>query len=400
MEKSQQNRQGGPLDRFAAGFEKDLKGQGYRSTQQLLGLLTEVSDWLDSRNLSACDLTPACTDVFLSERRAKFPARSLSQRGLQPMLDYLVRVEAVPAQQPVGPRSVIDALLDRYEQYLIAERGLAVPSIRNYTGVARQFLSHADVRSETSLENLTTADVTAFVLSECRRCKTGSAKAMTTRLRSLLRFLYVEGTTPNALSGAVPTVASWRLSSLPKAIAPSFLAALLVSCDRSTATGRRDYAILVVLSRLGLRAGEVAGLQLDHIDWRAGELVICGKGNRKDRLPLPVDVGAAIVEWLQNDRPLCTDRAVFLRMRAPQKALSAGGISAVAWHACDRAGLAHIGAHRLRHTAATQMLQSGASLGEVGQVLRHRDHDTTSIYAKVDRQALGAVVKSWPGGAA
>jgi integrase len=175
---------------------------------------------------------------------------------------------------------------------------------------------------------------------------------------------------------------------------------LLKSCDRRTSVGRRDFAILMVLSRLGLRAGEVAGLHLRDIDWRQGDVVVRGKANREDRLPLPGDVGEAIVGWLRRGRPRGECQAVFTRVRAPHRELSSGGISAIVWHACERAGLPRVGAHRLRHTAATEMLRAGGSLAEVGQVLRHRSQDTTSIYAKVDRRSLIAVVRPWPGGVA
>jgi site-specific recombinase XerD len=248
-----------------------------------------------------------------------------------------------------------------------------------------------------TLNTLTTAEVSEFVLSECRRCKVASAKSATTRLRALLRFMYVVGLTSNELAGAVPSVASWRLASLPTAIDAPDVARLLRSCDRRRSMGRRDFAVLMILSRLGLRAGEVARLQLESIDWRAGEVVVQGKGSREDRLPLPVDVGEAIVGWLERGRPQCVDRSLFTPVRAPQQGLSSGGVSVIVTHACDRAGLPPAGAHRLRHTAATGMLRAGSSLAEVGQVLRHQRPETTAIYAKVDRRSIVAVVRPWPG---
>ena len=227
--------------------------------------------------------------------------------------------------------------------------------------------------------------------------KVASAKATTTRLRSFLRFLYVRGLTTSSLVGAVPSVAAWRLACLPKGLEATQIAAVLGSCDRASAIGRRDYAILVVLARLGLRAGEVAGLQLEDIDWRAGDLLVRGKGSRIDRLPLPVDVGEALADWLQQGRPRCVDRSLFVRMRAPQRGLSPEANSAVVARAGERAGLPPVGVHALRHTAATEMLRAGASLSDVGQVLRQHSSEVTSIYAKVDRQALSMVVRPWPG---
>jgi integrase len=196
---------------------------------------------------------------------------------------------------------------------------------------------------------------------------------------------------------AVPKVASWRLATLPKAVDTATVKALLASCDRRTSFGRRDFAVLMMLVRLGLRAGEVTSLHLEDIDWRAGEILIRGKGPRLERLPLPVDVGEAIAGWLRRGRPRCSTREVITRVRAPHEALTSGGISAIVHAACLRAGVDHIHAHRLRHTAATDMLRAGAGLVEIGQVLRHRSLITTAIYAKVDRAGLRELASPWPG---
>jgi integrase/recombinase XerD len=223
---------------------------------------------------------------------------------------------------------------------------------------------------------------------------------LVTRLRAFLRFLHLDGVIDRDLAGAVPSVASWRLAGLVKALDSRTVAQLLASCDRRTRVGRRDYAVLIVLSRLGLRAGEVAALRLADIDWRAGELSVRGKGSRHERLPLPSDVGDALAGWLSRGRPRCECVFVFTRAVAPLGGLSSGGVSTIVQRACRRAGLPVVGAHRLRHTAATEMLRAGGSLAEVGQVLRHRGRDVTSIYAKVDRLALAAVVARWPGAVA
>jgi len=201
------------------------------------------------------------------------------------------------------------------------------------------------------------------------------------------------------LAAAVPTVAGWRLAGLPTAFGRQEVARLLASCDRRRTFGRRDFAGLGLLTRLGLRAGEVAALELPDIDWRRGEVVIRGKGRRQERLPLPVDVGEAIVGWLRKGRPHCECTKVFTRVRAPHRGLTSGGVSAIVRAACARAGLPEVNAHRLRHTAATEMLRAGAGLAEVGQVLRHASLLTTSIYAKVDRTALRSLAQPWPGSA-
>ena len=236
------------------------------------------------------------------------------------------------------------------------------------------------------------------MVARCPGQSRGAAKLTVTALRSLLGFLHVEGVLARSLVEAVPSAASWRLSGLPKALEADDVARLMASCDRATANGVRDFAVLTLLVRLGLRAGEVAGLGLDDVDWRAGELVILGKGRRAERLPLPVDVGEAITAYLQAGRPVSAqDRALFQRVRAPHQALTTGGVTQLVVAASRRAGLGQIHAHRLRHTAATQMLRAGVPLEQVGQVLRHRAVLTTAIYAKVDRDALAGLARPWPG---
>jgi integrase/recombinase XerD len=389
----------GPLVPFAAGFKQYLTELGYRSGHGLVGWMAELSAWMSGQSLEPGDLDRDAWERFVSQRAFASGAGRQRWRGaVSPLVEYLGEVAGLPAWGP-PPAScdLVGIVVDDYERYLRDERGMAGRSVRNYLQVARLFLSFAvPAAGELELDALTASVVIEFVTAQTRRLKVASSKAATTRLRSFLRFLYVRSLMTASLAGAVPSVASWRLASLPKSLEPSQVAALLVSCDRRSSIGRRDYAILVVLGRLGLRAGEVAGLQLEDIDWRAGDLLVRGKGSRVDRLPLPVDVGEAVAGWLQRGRPRCVDRSVFVRMRAPQRGLSPEGISAVVWHACERAGLPPICAHRLRHTAATQMLRGGASLSEVGYVMRQRSSEVTSIYAKVDRRALQAVIRPWP----
>jgi integrase/recombinase XerD len=212
----------------------------------------------------------------------------------------------------------------------------------------------------------------------------------------LLHFLYLEGRTPSALTSAVLGVAGWSMSSLPRAVSPEVATRLIASCDLATPVGRRDRAVLILLSRLGLRGQEVAGLELGDIDWRAGEVTISGKGNRKERLPLPADVGEALVDYLRDGRPQSTSRRVFLSVRAPLRPLSPSAVRSVVRDACRRVGIPVIGAHRLRHMVGTETLRAGASLAEVGQLLRHADQLTTANYAKVDRKALVALARPWP----
>jgi site-specific recombinase XerD len=256
-----------------------------------------------------------------------------------------------------------------------------------YGPVARLFLAEREGPDGLELEQLSAADVTRFLTRECPKRSVSGVRDMVCALRSLLRYLHLAGLIEAPLVWAVPSVADLRDRTLPRGLEPASVKELLASCDRRTLLGRRDYAILVLLARLGLRAGEVAAIQLNDVDWRGGLLLVRGKGSRQDVLPLPVDVGEAIVSYLRR-RPRCECRALFLRVTAPRRELDRSTIGWVVRAACDRAGLPRVGAHRLRHTAATEMLRQGASLAEIGQVLRHREQKTTAIYAKVDRKAL------------
>jgi integrase/recombinase XerD len=291
-------------------------------------------------------------------------------------------------------------VLTRYSQYLLLERGLATTTVALNLRLVEPFLAErAKVREgRLDLDRISSAEVNAFVTEQCRRWPR-SAKRMVTSLRSFLRFLHVEGTLGQPLAAAVPSPAGWTLAGLPKALPPAQVAALLASCDRCTSTGRRDLAILSLLSRLGMRVGEVAALSLDDIDWRQGEVTVRGKGNRHDVLPLPTDVGSAVVDYLTEGRPTeAQGRTVFVRAQAPYRALTPGGVISVVATAGRRCGLGRVAAHRLRHSVATTTLREGGSLAEIGQLLRHVRPATTSIYAKVDVEALGGLARPWPGG--
>jgi integrase/recombinase XerD len=294
--------------------------------------------------------------------------------------------------------SVSDVLVE-FGWWLERQRGLAPITIRSYCWHAGQFLAALPQPAQVSVSLLDAGTVTAFMVGYCRDRNTNSAKSMARSVRSFLRFAHATGQTSAELRGAVPSSSGWHLASLPRAVPAADLERLLASAARArfTATGRRDYAILLLLARLGLRRGEAAGLGLDDIDWRAGVLTVTGKGNRVERLPLLAEPGEAIVAWLTDGRPECETRSVFTTLRPPGRPLSSGAIGHVMGTACRRAGLARIGAHRLRHTLATDMLRAGASLPEVGQVLRHRSARSTAIYAKVDEVALRPLARPWPG---
>ena len=286
-------------------------------------------------------------------------------------------------------------LLAEFRTWLGQERGLSAMTVRCYSKQAKYFL--AAVGGPGAVSGLDAGTVTAFMVEHSRDRNGWSAKAMVTSLRAFLRFAHATGRTAVPLAGAVPAVASWRLAALPRGLSQAEIGRLLAGCDRETAAGLRDYAVLSLLARLGLRGAEAAGLRLGDIDWRAGEIAVCGKGSRIERLPLPAPAGEALAAWLTDGRPRCESRAVFVTVRRPYRPLTPEAVRQVMGRACDRAGLQRRGAHRLRHALATEMLRAGASLPEVGQVLRHRSQLSTSLYAKVDQNALRPLARPWPG---
>ena len=387
----------GPLEPYVEGFAGELSRLGYTrcSAEQHVCFIAHLDRWLAAHQLSVGDLNPTVVDLYLTERRAAGYVNYRSGKAMRPLLNYLDQLGVLPYENvTLGP---VSALLERYRSYLLRERGLTPGTTRCYLDAIRPFMSSRLRGEELDLAELTAADVTGFVVAACSGRPQGTAKLIVTTLRSLLTWLHIEGVTGQPLAGAVPAVAGWRLTGLPRALEPGQLRRLLASCDRRCRVGRRDYAILLLLSRLGLRAGEVATLGLDDLDWRAGELVIRGKGNRSERLPMPADVGVAIIAYLRRGRPApALDRSVFVRAKAPHRALTTAGVSMVVHDGAQRAGLGTMHAHRLRHTAATAMLRAGTPLTEVGLVLRQRRALTTAIYAKVDRDALRVLAQPWP----
>ena len=294
-----------------------------------------------------------------------------------------------------GPASVI---LDRYRRFLTMERSLIATTVERYIDRLRPFLDSRNSADALELGNLRPADIISFVVARCPRQNSSTAKLTVTALRSFLGFLHLEGITERSLVGAVPSVARRRLAGLPKGLEPDQVQRLLASCHANTPVGCRDLAILTLLVRLGLRRGEVAKLMLDDIEWRAGTIVVRGKGNCIERIPLPQDVGLRLVEYLEQARPMnALGRAVFVRCVAPHHHLTPTRVSTIVADAARRADLGRVHAHRLRHTAATQLLRTGASLPEIGQLLRHVRTETTAIYAKVDRNGLRMIARPWPG---
>lgn len=390
----------GPLEPFVRGFLLWLIELGYSWTAQRvrLRLMAELSRWMAARGMGAADLSQPLFDTFI-DGCPSLGRRWCSPTAQRQLLAYLRGIGAVPTPEAPVSTGAVDRLIDQFSEYLVRERGLTAGSgtIRDYRRVAAVFLSGRLDMSGEGFDRTTAEEVSSFVLAECRRLRPRSAKLIVTVLRALLRYVYLEGLTASDLSGAVPLVAGWRGASLPRAVEADWVRGLLVSCDRHCATGRRDFAILLLLVRLGLRSGEVAAIQLGDVDWRSGEIVVRGKGDRHERLPLPSDVGDGLVDYLRHGRPDRHDPHLFLKTRAPFGPLSGGTVRMVVHYACDRAEIARVGAHRLRHTVATEALRAGAPLEEIASLLRHRRHATTVLYAKVDWERLRELARPWPG---
>ncbi len=391
----------GPLEEHAEGYAGWLARQGYAPSVVVIHvrMLGHVSRWLEGRGQDAAALDEAAGEEFLAWRRAAGRSARVRIGRLQPLLDYLRGIGVTPVPSPAPPATETDALLARYGGYLALERGLSAKTIARHVSAVGPFLATLDLNGRPDLDWLTAVGVTDFVVAQARQ-NPGRVSHLVTGLRSFLRFLHVDGLIVGGIAEAVPTAARWKLSGLPKALPPGQVDAMAASCDGGTAVGLRDLAVLKLLSRLGLRISEVAGLRLEDIDWQRGEVTVTGKGSKAERLPLPADVGAAIVVYLQQGRPRTSHREVFLCAKGPWRPMSRGAVTNVAARAATRAGLGTIHGHALRHTAATAMLDAGGSLAEIGQVLRHDHAITTAIYAKADITALRVIAPSWPGAAA
>ena len=389
----------GPLAPFVEAFEAELSDRGYapRTIVNHVRQVGWLSRWLEASGSTAAALSSERVEQFCEARRASGRGGACSPRGLMLLMDMLRGLGVVEAESPASVDSSAERLLASFADYLLCERGLAAGTVLAYVGYARRFL--AGLAGGGELSGVTAGEVTGAVLRESAVVSVASAQHFVTALRSFLRFCLIEGLVDADLSAAALAVTGRRRSSLPMGIGKSATAALLGCCDRRQALGRRDYAVIITLLRLGLRAGEAARLTLDDVDWRAGEIVVHGKGRREDRLPLPADVGEAITGYLQRGRPESRRRELFLRARAPIGALGRGGVSAIVRRACGRAGIPGVGAHRLRHTIACEMVRVGVPLPEIGQVLRHRSLQTTANYARVDLDQLRLLAQPWPEGA-
>ena len=395
----------GPLGDCIGLLASRLHHQGYMpDTARLwLRLVADFSRWLKGRGIAVDQITSDDAGRYLRCRARHHRRRPMDAVYLERFLDVL-RDEKILAEKTVSVETgAVEQLAAKFALYLRQERALCDSTVAWHLYFAKQFLIDRFNGGAVCVAELCAMDVVGFVQRYAAHLKRMRAKQMTTALRSFLRYLHYCGDITVDLAACVPAVANWRMASVPRSLGAGQVQELLASCDRQTAMGRRDYAILLLLARLGLRAGEVAYLTLEDIDWESGRLSVRAKGGRQCRLPLPAEVGEAIAAYLQHGRPpQAGSRRVFLRERAPIDGFnSARAVSSIVKHALARAGIdsPHKGAHQLRHTLACQMLRQGASLPEIGEVLRHRNPQTTTIYAKVDLASLRPLSMPWPGGA-
>jgi len=395
----------GPLVTYIEPFARSLREQGYvlDSIHQQVLLAACFSEWLKRREVALGGITSDHPQRYLRYRARQVRPGRGDAAALRHLLDFLRRERVISTEKKASVHLLTPAELcaQDYEQHLREARGLAKATIVNYVPFIRSFLKDRFGGAPATLSLLCARDVVAFVQHQARRLHPKRAKLLTSALRSFLRYARYRGEVKLDLAAAVPIVPNWSMSSIPRAIEPDQVRQLLASIDRNTAVGRRDYAILLLLARLGLRSSEVAFLELDEIDWKAGQLSVRGKSGQRSDLPLSTEVGKAIAAYLRYGRPPSSSRRVFLRAKAPIRGLlGPQAISSLVRHNLVRAGIqapTH-GAHQFRHGLATEMLRQGASLGEIGELLGHRNPQTTKIYTKVDLEALRTLALPWPGG--
>lgn len=385
------------IDSFASSL-LDL-GYAESTVQEQLRLIVALVHWLERRKIQVADLDEEVVGLFIDGRRHEGHFRRGERHTACRFVEHVRKKGLIPAARVHPEESLITQLESSYESYLRVERGLTTATVDRYQRFVRRFLIERFGEGPLRMNDLCASDISDFVVRHTRSMSPRTAQLMGSALRSFLRFLLQHGKVERDLAVWVPTVAAWRLSTVPKYLEREEVERLLKTCDRGSPMGRRDYAILLLLARLGLRAGEVAACELEDLDWRGAEITIRGKGLIHQRLPLLAEVGEALALYLCQDRPTCQTRQVFLRRRAPRRGLAASAVSTIVRRALERAGLQTPckGAHLLRHSLATGLLHEGASLAEIGEVLRHRLVSTTEIYAKVDLDRLRRLAQPWPG---
>ena len=390
-------RMSGPVVGFADGLVRELQTLGYAATSatELMRLAAHLSRWLQGSGLGLAELTPSVVDAFVAERRASY-VNLVSARALDPIIGYLRRVGEVPEPVPAAPATGARAVLEGFAGFLTDERALSGPVAVAYVHWVKPFVVEVLCPGDAP-RDVTAGELVAFLARTLPALSPKSAQMTASALRSLLRFSRGRGWLTTDLRAAVPPVARWRLAGLPRPLTPDQVRALLETCDLAGAVGCRDRAVMVLMQRLALRTAEVAALRLEDLDWVGGTVLVRGKGGRVDRMPLPADVGEALVAYLRRGRPVTAERTVFVRAFAPFTPLGSSSVSCIVGRAARRAGLGTVHGHRLRHTAASETLNAGATLDEVAQLLRHDGVASTVLYAKVDRSRLAALARPWPG---
>jgi integrase/recombinase XerD len=385
----------GPLEQYAPGFRSWLLARGYTplTTVPQLQLMAHVSRWLEREGLTAVGLTGQEAGRFLAARRAA--GRPRHPAGLRPLLGYLRGLGAIPPEPPAPPMDAAAALISEFAEYLRSERGLAPMTVGAYSSRAARFLSRYAPDGDPAV--IAPGDVTSAVLADASGLSAGAGQHLACALRAFLRYCHVRGLVSADVSAAALSVTGRRTTMLPRGLEPGTIEALLAACDRDEPDGRRDYAVIVLLARLGVRAGEAARLRLDDIRWRAGEIGIRGKGGQYDVLPLPADVGTAIAAWLRDGRPAVSFREVFTTVTAPTRPLTREAAANIVRRACGRARMPVFGAHRLRHSAACAMIGAKVPMAAIAQAMRHRSHGVTAIYARAGTDRLRPLARPWPG---
>jgi site-specific recombinase XerD len=396
------NMQLGPFAEYCNAYTTLLTELGYSpgSIQNQIQQVTRFCKWLHKGHRKIYALNESIVQQFLQCHQRADCARRGDAAALYRFL-HMLRAQGVTQRPKKLPLSTQQQIIRNYECYLLEERGLTQATVVNYVPFIKKFLSERFRQIPLSLSQLRASDVTDFVRRQVRNLNPGRAQLLVTALRSFLRYLQHQGKVRSDLATCVPTVARWSFSTLPKFLPPGAVQKVLQRSDRGSTVGRRNYAILLLLAKLGLRACEIVALNLEDIDWEKARITIRSKGGRRTQLPLPTDVGKAIATYLRYDRPRCSCRRVFLRSRAPLGGFASSmAVSNLVMCALKRAGVdsARKGAHLFRHSLATEMIRRGASLDEIGELLRHRNPNTTAIYAKVDLPALRPLALPWPGG--
>ncbi|HKW72658.1 MAG TPA: site-specific integrase [Candidatus Dormibacteraeota bacterium] len=389
----------GPVAPLAEDLKAELLAAGYTplTVVNKMRSIGYVSRWLETQGLGVEDLTEQRLDEYLMERRERGGQWEISRPALVPLLEFLRRRGLV--HPPTGEPAVLtggEKLLAAFKSYLFKERGLVATTADAYVFYARRLLERE--AADGDVRRLDVVAVGRAIRLEATNVSAAAVQYFVVGVRAFLRFCHREGLTDVDLSNAVLSATGRRRSALPRGVARADAAAMLQACDRRTPEGRRNYAVLTVLLRLGLRATELATLTLEDIDWRRAEIIVHGKGRRDERLPMPADVGEALVAYLRHGRRPTQLREVFVSVIGPVKKLGRGAISDIVRRSCERAGVPRVGAHRLRHTLACEMVGAGVPLPEIGQVLRHRDLVSTAIYARVGVAQLRVLARSWPAG--